>query len=264
MPERIGDYAILEAKLGYSFRNKRLLEVALTHKSYANEHSSESREHNERLEFLGDAVLNLTVTHILMEEPSLRTEGELSRCRAFMVNEVGVANVAREIGLGEWLFLGKGEEQTGGRSKQSLLADACEALLGAIYLDGGFDAALGIVRKLFPPNTRMAVCGPVSGDAKTGLQEVVQGSFKCAPTYRVVSEKGPDHGKVFEVAVLVNGRELARGEGRSKKEAEQRAAAQALKRLQSSEAGERGSAGEVGNAGAGGPKVGGGGTQGDG
>ena len=221
------DYHILEAKLGYCFRDRRLLEMALTHKSYLNENPAPNREDNERLEFLGDAVLNLTVGHLLMECQPLRTEGELSRSRALVVNEAGLARVADELALGEWLFLGKGEEQTGGRHKPSLLADACEAVTAAIYLDGGFDAAFRVVRQLFDPRLREAR-DPANVDFKTRLQERAQGQLHCSPRYAVVGESGPDHDKVFEVALSLSGREDSRGHGRSKKEAEQRAAAEAL------------------------------------
>jgi len=224
------DYHILEAKLGYCFRDRRLLEMALTHKSYLNENPAPNREDNERLEFLGDAVLNLTVGHLLMECQPLRTEGELSRSRALVVNEAGLARVADELCLGEWLFLGKGEEQTGGRHKPSLLADACEAVTAAIYLDGGFDAAFRVVRQLFDPRLREAR-DPANVDFKTRLQERAQGQLHCSPRYSVVGEAGPDHDKIFEVALTLSGREVSRGRGRSKKEAEQRAAAQALRLL---------------------------------
>ncbi|MBI5479573.1 MAG: ribonuclease III [Deltaproteobacteria bacterium] len=224
------DYQLFEARLGYRFRDRRLLEMALTHKSYLNENPSPAREDNERLEFLGDAVLNLTVGHLLMEGQPLRAEGELSRSRALVVNEAGLARVAEALALGDWLFLGKGEEQTGGRRKPSLLADACEAVMAAVYLDGGYDVVLRVVRQLFEPRLREAR-DPANADFKTRLQERAQGRLRCSPRYSVVSENGPDHDKVFEVALSLDGREVARGRGRSKKEAEQRAAAQALQVL---------------------------------
>jgi ribonuclease III len=224
------DYDLFETRLGYRFRDRRLLEMALTHKSYLNENPSPAREDNERLEFLGDAVLNLTIGHLLMESLPLRAEGELSRSRALVVNEAGLARVAEELALGEWLFLGKGEEQTGGRHKPSLLADACEAVVAALYLDGGYDAAFRVVRQLFEPRLREAR-DPANADFKTRLQERAQGQLHCSPRYTVVAESGPDHDKVFEVALSLEGRELARGRGRSKKEAEQQAASRALQVL---------------------------------
>ncbi len=220
-------YARLEGLLGHGFKAPRLLEEALTHKSFLNENVVPGRKHNERMEFLGDAVLGLCVGHLLMERfPEVR-EGELSMIRAQVVNETHLADVAAQLALGEWLFLGRGEEQTGGRRKPSLLADACEAVLAAVYLDGGFSAAFEVVRRLF--DARFAALEqPGRSDFKTRLQERAQATLRETPRYAVVEEKGPDHEKKFVVAVLVGGRELARGEGRSKKEAEQRAASAAL------------------------------------
>jgi ribonuclease III len=238
------DYQLFETRLGYRFHDRRLLEMALTHKSYLNENPSPTREDNERLEFLGDAVLNLAVGHLLMEGQPLRAEGELSRGRALVVNEGGLARVAEELALGDWLFLGKGEEQTGGRRKPSLLADACEAVMAAVYLDGGYDAVFRVIRLLFEPRMREAR-DPANADFKTRLQERAQGQLRCSPRYSVVAENGPDHDKVFEVALSLEGREIARGRGRSKKEAEQRAAAQALQVLDD-EKGAGGGAGEGG------------------
>jgi ribonuclease III len=226
-------YARLEARLGYSFRDGQRLESALTHKSYVNENPSWGRPDNERLEFLGDAVLDLVVGHLLMEAQPTRTEGELSKTRAALVSEQGLAEVSAELQLGEWLFLGRGEEQSGGRRKPSVLADACEALVAAIYLDGGFDAAFAVVRHLFGErvlNTSEAGLH----DYKTRLQERAARK-KVHVRYLVVDEKGPDHDKTFEIAATIsdgNGaRELARGVGKTKKEAEQRAAELALKAL---------------------------------
>ena len=225
-------YDLLEAKLGYHFRDPHLLEAALTHKSHLNENPAPGRELNERLEFLGDAVLGLTVSHLLMENQPVRSEGELSKKRAAIVNGQGLAHVAQEIGLGDWLFLGKGEEQTGGRHKPSLLADACEAVMAAVYLDGGYDCALRVARQLFQHRLR-EVNESSPTDYKTRLQECAQARLHCAPRYAVTSESGADHEKLFEVAIALNGREYARGQGKSKKEAEQRAAATALDLLES-------------------------------
>jgi ribonuclease III len=221
------EYHRLEELIGHTYADRKQLEEALTHKSYLNENPSPGRRHNERLEFLGDAVLGLCVGHLLMERfPDVR-EGDLSMIRAQVVNETTLAAVAGELDLGEWLFLGKGEEQTGGRKKASILADACEALIASVYLDGGFAAAFEACRRLFEPRFA-GLEQPGRGDHKTRLQELAQGRLKETPRYGVVEEKGPDHEKVFVVAVTVGGRELARGEGRSKKEAEQRAAATAI------------------------------------
>jgi ribonuclease-3 len=228
------DYSLLEQRLDYRFQNPDLLRTALTHKSFVNENPALLREDNERLEFLGDAVLDLAVGHLLMERFPVRSEGDLSKRRASIVNEQGLYEVAARLALGDWLFLGRGEEQTGGRKKPSLLADACEAMLAAVYLDGGFDAAFHVIARLF--EERLAAIEKAGGeDFKTQLQEVVQAKLRQVPRYSVVGESGPDHEKVFEVAVLVGGQELARASGRSKKEAEQRAARLALDGIQNAE-----------------------------
>jgi ribonuclease-3 len=220
-------YQRLETLVGHVFSDPRLLEEALTHKSFLNENATPGRKHNERLEFLGDAVLGLTVGHLLMERfPEVR-EGDLSMLRAHVVSEPSLASVATTLALGEWLYLGKGEEQTGGRKKASLLADAVEAVLAAVYLDAGFAAAFAVARRLFEPRFA-SLPQPGRGDFKTRLQERTQAERQGAPRYAVLGEKGPDHEKVFVVAVYLGELELARGEGRSKKEAEQRAAEAAL------------------------------------
>jgi ribonuclease-3 len=224
-------YARLSELLGHTFAKADLLEEALTHKSYLNENQGTGRHDNERLEFLGDAVLGLCVGHLLMERfPTLR-EGELSMIRAQVVNEPSLAEVAGRLGLGEWLFLGRGEEQTGGRRKASLLADACEAVVAAVYVDGGFPAAFELVRRLFEPKFA-ELTEPGRGDHKTRLQERAQAMCRETPRYAVVGESGPDHEKTFVVGVSFGGKEWARGEGRSKKEAEQRAAQAALEAME--------------------------------
>ena len=220
-------YAPLEQRLGHQFRDLRLLEQALTHKSYLNEKPTSGRADNERLEFLGDALLGFVIGEFLMEAFPGRSEGELSKTRAQIVNEVGLAEVAQAIDLGQWLFLGRGEEQSGGRHKPSLLADACEAVMAAIYLDGGFPASLGAVRRLFGERV-LAIREAGMGDFKTRLQEEVQGRMRVQPRYQVVGESGPPHDKRFEVALYLGEQEYARATGRSKKEAEQRAAELAL------------------------------------
>lgn len=220
-------YERLEQRLGYEFHDRSLLESALTHKSFLNENPGIGRADNERLEFLGDAVLDLAVGHLLIERfPTLR-EGELSMIRAQVVNEQGLAELGGSLGLGEWLFLGRGEEQTGGRRKPSLLADCCEAVVAAVYLDGGFQAAFELVRRLFVPRFTH-IEEPGSADYKTRLQERAQALRRETPRYVVISETGPDHDKTFEVTVSVGGKEYARADGKSKKEAEQRAACRAL------------------------------------
>jgi len=226
-------YDLLERKLGYAFRDRRLLETALTHKSYLNEKPAEGRQNNERLELLGDAVLGLCVAHLVMDAfPNLR-EGELSMTRARFVSEPALAELAAQLGLGDWLFLGRGEELTGGRRKPSLLADALEATVAAAYLDGGFGEALELSRRLFAP--RLATFEePGLYDFKTRLQERAQAQRR-AVRYAVVEEVGPDHDKQFQVMVTLGDREYARCHGRSKKEAEQRAAQLALAALDAEE-----------------------------
>jgi ribonuclease-3 len=226
------DPAELQVRIGLTFRAPRLLQHALTHKSYANEHRLS--EHNERLEFLGDAVLNLVVSEHLMTTCPDSTEGDLSRLRAAVVSEPSLAAVARTIGLGEYLLLGRGEEQTGGRNKDSLLADCLEALIAAVYLDGGKEAAALLILRFFEDLIKKTCALRGTVDYKTELQERCQERLKVLPEYRVVSESGPDHQKQFEVELMIKGRLSGRGTGRSKKEAEQRAAKEALEKLSDS------------------------------
>jgi len=221
--------ADMQRRIAYTFKNGELLERALTHKSYANE--SKVPFHNERLEFLGDSVLNLVVSEHLMKHCPDSTEGDLSRLRASIVSEPALASVARTIDLGDFLLLGKGEEQTGGRNKDSLLADSLEALVASIYLDAGKEAAESFVLRTFA--ALITQCCALRGtlDYKTELQEVCQERLKQLPEYRVTSESGPDHQKEFEVEISLKGEVYGRGVGRSKKEAEQKAAKEALARL---------------------------------
>jgi len=232
------DYSALEATLGYTFKERSVLEQALRHASWCNEHSADGLEDNERLEFLGDAVLDLVVGHKLMTRyPQLR-EGELSVTRAQVVSETGLSEVAGQLGLGQWLMLGKGEEKSGGRTKPSILADAFEAILAAVYVDGGFPAAWEMVDRLLAQRIETVEFKGFY-DFKTRLQETAQARLKSTPTYRVVQELGPDHDKRFVVAVTIGTDEWARAVGKSKKEAEQMAAAEAHFRLEGSDAGVR-------------------------
>jgi ribonuclease-3 len=234
----VSDYSALEAMLGYTFRDRSQLEQALRHASWCNEHAGERLEDNERLEFLGDAVLDLVVGHKLMTRyPQLR-EGELSVTRAQVVSEAGLSEVAGQLGIGAWLMLGKGEEKSGGRGKPSILADAFEAILAAVYLDGGFIAAWEIVDRLLSQRIETVEFKGFY-DFKTRLQETSQARLKATPTYHVVQELGPDHDKRFVVAVTIAEQEWARAVGRSKKEAEQMAASEAHFRLEASNAGGR-------------------------
>jgi ribonuclease-3 len=206
--------------------------AALTHKSYVNEHRDEGAD-NERLEFLGDAVVDLAVSHRLMERFPDADEGELSKLRALLVNEETLARVARHLGLGGLLRMGRGEEMTGGRDKSSVLADALEAVIGAVYLSSGLPGALLVVDRLFGDLLQGVAEGKSGEDWKTRLQELVQTRLRQSPRYRVVSEEGPDHSKTFEVEVTVGTELFARARGRSKKEAEQAAARETLTMLDS-------------------------------
>jgi ribonuclease III len=220
-----------EKKLGYKFKRRVHLKRALMHKSFANENRYPHTDHNERYEFLGDAVLELAISSILIEKFSDQPEGELSKFRAAVVNEARLAELAREIGLGDYLYLGKGEDQTGGRDKPSLLSDAFEAVLGAVFIDRGYKKAYDVVRRHF-----MEALDETGGvgfvkDYKTRLQEVSQGRFKAIPRYKMVGEEGPDHSKTFEVNIIINNEVYGVGTGSSKKSAEQQAAKQALEKL---------------------------------
>ncbi len=225
----------LEEDLGYLFESPALLDRALTHKSHANEAGAGGTgaggTDNERLEFLGDAVLDLAVSHLLHETVPPLSEGDMSRIRAYLVKEESLERLARSFGLGQYLLLGRGEEQTGGREKASILAGAFEALVAAVYLDGGFELAVSLAEGIFRPILAEAGPGVLDRDYKTRLQEFCQARYGRGPTYRLVGEAGPDHDKQFEVELLVGPRPLGRGRGRTKKEAEQRAAQDALEVL---------------------------------
>ncbi len=221
----------LEKDLGYFFKKKETLQRAITHRSYVNEKRLSPDRHNERLEFLGDAVLELVISEFLMERHPDFTEGQLSKLRAAIVNEKQLATLARQLRLGEFLFLGKGEEQTSGREKNSLLADAFEALLGAVYLDGGFKKVTAVIRKQYHLLLDKGPLQEFYQDFKTELQERTQALFHSIPRYKLVAEIGPDHSKTFEIELYVRDRLMGKGLGRSKKEAEQVAAQQALEQL---------------------------------
>lgn len=222
----------LENRLNHKFKNVELLERALTHKSFFNENSEDSPGHNERLEFLGDAVLDLTVSHLLMETFPEAPEGELSKRRANMVNETTLAKLAQDFELAQDLRLGKGEVQTGGAEKPRLLASAFEAVIGAFYLDAGYAPVKEFVLTTFAQLVNGADSDHFQDDDfKTRLQEITQQKHRLAPEYELVGQEGPDHEKTFFVAVRVGDKELARGRGRSKKQAEQEAARVALEKV---------------------------------
>jgi ribonuclease III len=221
----------LEDRLGLRLADRSLALAALTHKSFVNEHRGEGVADNERLEFLGDAVIDLAVSHRLMERFPEAREGELSKMRAAVVDEAGLAGMARALDLGALLRLGRGEELTGGRHKASLLADAMEAVIAVIYLSSGLDPVLALAARLLGEVFARADAGTLDRDYKTQLQELAQSQARVAPRYRVVAEHGPDHSKIFEVELELRGEVLGRGSGRSKKDAEQAAAKLALSEL---------------------------------
>ncbi|MGH7827153.1 MAG: ribonuclease III [Candidatus Binatia bacterium] len=218
---------LLQKELGYAFADPSLLVRSLTHVSY---NRDKGNGHNEVLEFLGDAVLDLAISDLLMRCYPDRTEGDLSRMRAALVNSTVLAEKASTLDLGSLLRLGKGEERSGGRSKESILAGAFEALLGGVYRDGGYEPARALVERFFAYDVQEKKLG--LQDYKTRLQEISQMLFHAPPTYRLVSETGPDHAKRFITAISVGGKVLGKGEGRSKKQSEQEAARKALSELQ--------------------------------
>ena len=215
----------LDAALGIRFRNEELRETALTHRSYAFEHGVETT--NERLEFLGDSVLGLVVTDMAFESFPGMPEGELAKLRAAIVNAQALAEVARSLELGSLVRLGKGEEQSGGRDKASILADALEAVFGAVYLDLGLDETRRLLERLFRPLMEAYARGEGDRDYKTILQELASRDLRTMPEYQL-EERGPDHEKEFTATVFLGGEALGVGVGRSKKEAEQRAAREAF------------------------------------
>jgi ribonuclease-3 len=228
----------LEAALGYTFRDRDLLARALTHRSHLNEPKRGGQDDNERLEFLGDAVLNLAVSEALIDRRPEATEGALSKWRARLVSEPTLARVAGRLGVGQWLRLGRGEELSGGREKRSLLADGFEALIGAVYLDGGrdgYDAARRCVLAALEPELDESPDAESGLDYKTHVQEYCQQRFGVLPVYRVHRESGPDHQKVFHVELTIDGRSSGDGTGHTKKEAEQQAARAAWQRLRAAD-----------------------------
>ena len=228
--DRINEVLPLQQRLGYSFVDIRLLNKALTHKSYVNERS-ESLKHNERFEFLGDSVLDVLVSDYLVCEFSDYAEGTLSKIRAAVVNETCLADLARKIELGKYLLLGKGEDLSGGRDKSSILADAFEAVAGALFRDGGLESTSKVFLPLLKDEISNYSYSCDFRDFKSELQEFTQNKWVCTPTYKVVNELGPDHAKEFEVTVTIKNHVKGQGLGKSKKEAEQAAAKIAIEKL---------------------------------
>lgn len=218
-----------ENKIGYHFQDRELLGKALTHSSYANE-QRKLGDNNERLEFLGDAVLEMvSSTCLFLDNPDMH-EGEMTKLRASLVCEPTLASIAREISVDKYIFLGKGEENTGGRERDSIVSDAFEAIIGAIFLDGGLDAAKQFIVKFVMTDIENK---KLFHDSKTILQEIVQKDYKEPLRYVLIEESGPDHNKIFTTAALLSEKEIGRGTGRTKKAAEQKAAYEAILKLKS-------------------------------
>ena len=218
----------LEGIIGYSFKNKELLKLAMTHSSYANEHNNSKLENNERLEFLGDAVLELTVSSFLYNEYKNVNEGELTKTRASMVCEPTLFLCAQDINLSDFILLGKGEEATGGRKRPSIVSDAMEALIGAIYLDSGIESAKTFITKYILNDVEDK---KLFYDSKTILQEITQGRHMGDICYELISEEGPDHNKIFNVALRIGNKVVEKGSGKTKKAAEQEAAYKTILKL---------------------------------
>ena len=219
----------LEKRCGYTFQDKNLFHRALTHSSYANEHKKDKAVCNERLEFLGDAVLEVVSSDFLYHKYPEKPEGELSKIRASLVCEPTLAYCAADLELGSYLLLGKGEEATGGRERNSVVSDAMEALIGSIYLDGGFANAKEFIHRFILNDIEHK---QLFYDSKTILQEMVQAKYKETLVYELIKEEGPDHNKSFEVCVKIGDEEIGRGLGRTKKAAEQVAAYHGICKIQ--------------------------------
>jgi len=229
--KRLHHLAELEARLGWTFHDKNLLDRALTHRSFVNENPTLAAGDNERLEFLGDAVLQLMISDMLMCAFPDYAEGRLSKLRSSVVNEQPLAELSRGFLIGEYLRLGKGEEASGGRLKASLLANALESIIAAIFLDGGFERASPFITSIFEPLIMQADADASCHDYKTALQEQSMLLFKTMPHYSLLSESGPDHDKRFEMGLSIGDRFIAAGSGKNKKEAEKMAAKAALETL---------------------------------
>ena len=228
----INSMEVLENVLKYKYNDGNNLLLAMTHSSYANENKHERLNSNERLEFLGDAVLNIIISDFIYKNYTSLPEGELTKARASIVCEPALAKCATTLELGKYLMLGKGEEYTGGRTRISILSDAFEAVIGSIYIDGGMEKAREFVLFIMKDTITSSVNGASFIDYKTQLQEVIQKTGDQKIQYEIVEEKGPDHNKLFIVQVKVSDRVMGAGEGKSKKEAEQNAASKALMKLQ--------------------------------
>jgi ribonuclease-3 len=224
----MADFSPFESKIGYSFRDRRLIETAFTHRSYLNENRAPGKEHNERLEFLGDAVLELAVTEFLYAKYPEKPEGELTAYRAALVNTVSISDAAAKLGMNDYLLLSRGESRDTGRARQIILANAFEALIGAVYLDGGYEPAKQFIAQQLHHKTEEVVAKRLWQDAKSRFQEIAQEKAKVTPLYQLIDQSGPDHDRTFVVGAFLGTEKVATGEGRSKQEAEQAAAEKAL------------------------------------
>lgn len=222
------DFGPFETRIGFAFRDKKRIETAFTHRSYLNENRAPGREHNERLEFLGDAVLELAVTEFLFSKYPEKAEGELTAYRAALVNTVSISDAASKLGMNEFLLLSRGEAKDTGRARQIILANAFEALIGALYLDQGYVAAKDFIAKQLFAKSDEIVEKKLWQDAKSRFQEVAQEVSGITPSYRVVDQSGPDHDKRFLIGAYIGTEKVSIGEGKSKQEAEQDAAQKAL------------------------------------
>jgi len=229
--QRINNIPQLEHRIEYNFKDKEVVSTAITHSSYANERTNKKIEYNERIEFLGDSVLSLVISEYLYKTYPNLPEGELTVTRAKIVCENSLSKCAVDIGLGNYLMLGKGEELSGGRNKASVLSDAFESVIGAIYIDGGLDTARSFILKYMESVIKSCVEGKLFYDFKTQLQEIIQQTGEQHISYYVIEESGPDHNKAFVTEVRINDVISGQGKGRSKKESEQSAAKDALNKL---------------------------------
>lgn len=224
------NFSPFEKKIAVSFADQELLRAAFTHRSYLNEHRQAGREHNERLEFLGDAVLELVVTEFLYKKYPTKPEGELTLYRSALVNAVTLAGIAEGLGMNDYMLLSRGEKKDIGRAREVILANAIEALIGALYLDGGYEKARDFIARFVLPQTDRLVAEGKWLDAKSKFQEKAQEVVGVTPAYETVKEVGPDHDKHFTVAVFLGKERVAEGEGKSKQEAEQAAASNGLQK----------------------------------
>jgi len=233
--ERFLQLRDFQQTLAYNFNDINLLDNALIHRSFVNENPALSYKDNERLEFLGDAVIGLCISDMVIKKFPEYAEGQLSKLRAYIVNEQSLADLARKLNIGDYILLGKGEESSGGRTKTSILSNAFEAVMASIYCDRGFEKVYKFLENLLEPLIEEGTKSLVYKDYKTALQEICQNRFKETPKYIITRESGPDHDKVFEVGLNVAGMITATGVGKSKKEAEQRAAQKALEAITSTQ-----------------------------